>query len=68
MGNSIKIAGEYYLQVTPEHFRRALKNPVQHPHASGCTEEHGESQTPRNQDVAVAKVGDTGFEPVTSAV
>jgi ribosomal protein L2 len=64
----MKIAGGHYLQVTRVHFRRALQNPVQHPHASGCREQHGESETSKNEDVAGVKVGDTGFEPVTSAV
>jgi hypothetical protein len=45
MGNSIKIADEHYLQVTPEHFRRALQIPVQHRPALGCTGAHGESET-----------------------
>ena len=65
MGNSMKIADEHYLQVTPEHFRRALQNPVQHPHASGCTVVHGESETSENHDSTAEPMSPAGLEPTT---
>ena len=43
MGNSV-IADEHHLQVTPEHFRRALQKPAQHTHATGCTENRNRSK------------------------
>jgi len=37
IGNSQLIAAKHYLQVTDEHFERALQNPVQYPVVSGET-------------------------------
>ena len=41
LGNSRKVAHEHYLQVTEEHFERAVQsaaqNPAQYPTVSGCT-------------------------------
>jgi hypothetical protein len=65
MGNSIKIADEHCLQVTPEHFRRALQIPLQHPHAADRIEPHGESETSENHDSTAEPMSPAGLEPTT---
>ena len=35
IGNSPRIAAKHYLQVTDDHFSKAVQNPVQYPAASG---------------------------------
>jgi len=84
LGNSVRVARKHYLQVTDEHFKRAgqdgvqnrvqpehemVQNQVQQPDATERTNptKNGRSgQFPRKQPLP--PMGDTGFEPVTSAV
>ncbi len=78
MGNTQAIAARHYLQVTDEHYQ-AAQNAAQQPHVSPRTESHEEKpveQKPASLQSLTAPcdtvhkciVGDTGFEPVTSAV
>ena len=40
LGNSVKIAAKHYLQVTDDHFAKAVQKAVQHPSADGRIEPH----------------------------
>ena len=67
LGNSVKVAAKHYLQVLDSHFPKA----TQHTAASGVFEAHTvttNAKTLGNPRVLVSKLGDTGFEPVTSTV
>ena len=44
IGNSQPIAAKHYLQVTEDHFAKAVQNPVQHPAASGRTDSQEEPE------------------------
>ncbi len=83
IGHDEAIAKKNYLQVTDEHYQRAaggaLQNPVQYPAALDCTSSQEKSATPEKpqelppsaapcEGVREYGVGDTGFEPVTSAM
>ena len=70
------VAAKHYLQVTDEHFSKALQDPLQQPHAMGRNESRADStaheNTPVLQGFAAAcdrvqdaKVGDEGLEPPT---
>jgi len=79
IGNSQNVAAKHYLQVTDEHYASAAQNPAQQAHAEGSLGSQEESPAQKKPPVlpGVAsdcdylrhrQVGDTGFEPVTSAV
>ncbi len=82
IGNSQAVAMKHYLQVTDEHFRQAVRNPVQQPAASarnGLQPAQGDSGEPAIcgslrgiadtcKDADTTRVGDTGLEPVTSCL
>ena len=79
IGNSQNVAAKHYLQVTDEHYVSAAQNPAQQAHAEGSLGSQEESPAQKKPPVlpGVAsdcdylrhrQVGDTGFEPVTSAV
>ena len=38
IGNSQPVAAKHYLQVTEDHFRKAVQNPVQYPTELACME------------------------------
>jgi integrase len=74
IGNSQLIAAKHYLQVTEEHFEKALHNPVQHPAVSGGMEwkssPNADRESPTKQRAATKcspmqnqNVGLTGIEP-----
>lgn len=75
LGNSERIAAQHYLQVLDSHFEKASKSAVQDPvqftaalartAPLDCTANAKTLGFPR---VFTKKVGDTGFEPVTSTV
>jgi integrase len=82
MGNSQPVATKHYLQVTDEHFERAVQNPVQHPPVSDSTGSQDED-SPQDESAFLGsergdagecdfghseELGDTGLEPVTSAL
>ena len=66
IGNSPRVAREHYLQVTPEHFEKALQNPTHHPTARGGKERH-EARRPREKpqrpNSAGKKLPPAGIEP-----
>ena len=82
IGNSRRIAMEHYLQVTDEHFAKAVQNPVQQAYATS----RAESQDFRDESVSLGECDDlrddaaecetdkgcqlgvTGLEPVTSCM
>lgn len=75
LGNTRGVAMKHYLQTTEEHFQKAAQNPTQTAHESGCQTVTEKQQTPQmsepdnaGQLLNMLPVGDTGFEPVTSAV
>ena len=82
LGNSRIVAAKHYLQVTNEHFERAAgaaQNPAQYLHVSdGKERKLDKSENEKAPDLQGLTssydssvnylVGDTGFEPVTSAV
>ena len=45
VGHSVTIANKHYLQVTEDHFAKAVQKPVQHTHAGG-----GTNEKPKNAD------------------
>jgi hypothetical protein len=76
IGNSEAIAKKYYLQVTDEHFEKAVQNPVQQAHVMGCNDSQADStaheKSPDLQGSAThcdsvqeSKVEDRGLEPLT---
>ena len=82
IGNSPAVAARHYLQVTDEHFTKAVQNPVQYGAAGRCTESHGvcsgtgkqgdcgpvRKKTPPCGDREARSMGVTGLEPVTSSL
>src|SRR5262249_20156319 len=76
LGNSPKTALAHYTQVTEDHYRRALQNPVQQPAAGACTKSQAEDGAmPDSEDLRELatccnslqdnKLTPTGFEPVS---
>ena len=70
MGNSRAVAVKHYLQVTDDHFERALQNPVQHPAVWPRTDSHTVEVTAANagkcdavRDLARYPVAEAGLEP-----
>ena len=82
IGNSPQVASRHYLQVTEEHFAKAVQNPVQYPPATPSTDSQNESQRiqkpticgPLQNDATpcesknLHRLGRTGLEPVTLRV
>jgi integrase len=82
IGNSPQVAAKHYLQVTESHFAKAVRNPVQNPAASACTDPqaNGEPEAEaavcgamRNEaapceDTEPQPLGRSGLEPLTSCV
>ncbi|MCX7422515.1 MAG: tyrosine-type recombinase/integrase [Planctomycetia bacterium] len=71
LGNSERIAAAHYLQVLDSHFQKAASIPARGTPASDDFESHRISENaeiPHFCGISGAKVGDTGFEPVTSTV
>ena len=76
LGNSSPIADKHYLQVTDEHFQKAVQNPVQQPAVSPRTgtqsSRPAQTKTPVLQgsaskcdEVHFCEVEDRGLEPLT---
>ena len=82
IGNSMAVAHKHYLQVTDEHHKKAVQNPVQRVHAGGCFERNGvqgknskstlitsiPKKTAQCINTGLSLMGHTGLEPVTSSV
>lgn len=71
LGNSEAVARKHYLQVREVDFQKAARIPARGTPESGDFETHGvttNAKTPGNPRVVALKMGDTGFEPVTSTV
>ncbi len=75
IGNSPTVAAKHYLQVTDEHFSKAVHFPVQYDAARGCSELQSDTQGGENPAKDAPNlcrerylVGDTGLEPVTSSL
>jgi integrase len=80
IGNSVPVAMKHYLQVTDEHFKRALQNPKQQAHAPACTDlQPAQAHTQNGADIASVQnnatpcsaegcdgMGQRGLEPPTS--
>ncbi len=77
IGNSEEVARKHYLQVTDDHFARAIINPVHNPvqsgHALSRTTESANPQTPRKQEYSTPretvrneKIAEAGLEPARS--
>jgi integrase len=75
IGNSPAVAARHYLQVTDEHFSKAVHFPVQYDAAKGCSELQSDTQEDKNHVKDAPSecgerlsMGRTGLEPVTSRV
>ena len=79
IGNSKVVAQKHYLQVTDEHFSKAVQNPVQQNAESSRDDSQELSDESRKtndfpsiaedcENLQVILVGDTGLEPVTSTL
>ena len=82
IGNSRAVAMKHYLQVTDDHFRQAVQNPVQSAAAATCQDlprapgreresafgTSGQQVAGAGSNISSNLVGDTGLEPVTSCV
>ncbi len=82
IGNSPQVASRHYLQITEEHFAKAVQNPVQSASVSGSQELSAEPAgrtevalvMPGQEDAThcnnnrLHELGVTGLEPVTSSV
>jgi integrase len=83
IGNSEAVARRHYLQVTDDHFARAVEgvapeavqNPVQQPAGTPRNDSQAENETPASseenegsRELATCPMGDEGFEPPTSTV
>jgi integrase len=82
IGNSQQVAAKHYLQVTDEHYKQALQNPVQQTAASGRTDPKQDHSTQQQNvicdtirgiskscdDRELEQLGDRGLEPLTSRV
>ena len=73
LGNSPAVARKHYLQVTDDHFQRALHNPVQQSSATPCNAAQPDTQeTEKPEKYAVSRaipsepMEDRGIEPLTS--
>jgi hypothetical protein len=73
IGNSVAVANRHYLQVTDEHFAKAVQNPVQQMAESSGTEMHRTdghkakrlvfpSNSPRCSHMQPGRLGDEGLE------
>ena len=51
MGNSESIAKKHYLQITDDHFEKALHNPMQQPHVTARNGSQGEITEPQKPPV-----------------
>jgi hypothetical protein len=72
IGNSLRVASEHYLQVTEEHFKKAVHFPVQYDAAWGRTDSPSDTQGDENPVKEAPNecrepqlVGPVGFEPTT---
>jgi len=77
IGNSMAVAHKHYLQVTDEHHKKAVQNPVQRVHAGGCFEGNGvqgknskstlltsiPKKTAQCINTGLSLMGHTGLEP-----
>jgi len=82
IGNSPRVAAKHYLQVTEDHYAKAVQNPVQYIAERGgmapqavCSDtgKHGDcgrvrKETPPCDNREAKSMGDTGLEPVTLRV
>lgn len=75
LGNSTVIARKHYLQVTADHFAKAVQNPVQQSAAQPRTDPRNEppirvftAENRTDPHHAAKELGDTGLEPVTPSV
>ncbi len=75
IGNSQAVAAKHYLQTTDEHFAKAAQKAAQNTAqdmGTGRQASEQECEKPDNFDnrrvLVVPEMGDTGLEPVTSAV
>ena len=75
IGNSPAVAAKHYLQVTDEHFAKAVHFPVQYDTANGRNESRSDTQGATNHEKGAPNecgerlsVGDTGLEPMTSSL
>jgi len=75
IGNSPAVAAKHYLQVTDEHFEKAVHFPVQYDAARGGIELQSDTQGDENPVKDAPNLcqerhllGDTGLEPVTSSL
>ena len=68
LGNSEAVAAKHYLQVTAEHFARAMEEAVQNPVQQPAGHTGNALQLPEKyqglQGVATVAVAETGLEPV----
>ena len=81
IGNSVAVATKHYLQVTDDHFSKAVQNPVQCATASKRSDAQGSKPTPKEPtknkvmriettpcgNTELLGMGATGLEPVTPA-
>ena len=69
MGNSPKVAQKHYLQVTEEHFEKAVQNPVQQPAATPGKPVQVKMKKPRTTlETSILRglgIAAEGFEPPT---
>ncbi len=66
LGNSKKVAEDHYLQVTPDHIRKATQIPTHGATAEGCKRLQAETETtvsPANAKDTVVQVPPRGVEP-----
>ena len=71
IGNSRQVAEKHYLQVTDDHFVRALQICARNPSQDPANDKSDARETAENRDVSqcvASSMGDIGFEPTTSAV
>jgi hypothetical protein len=58
LGNSEAVARKHYLQVTDDHFEKALHNPMQQAHATARNDSQDEMTEPQKPPVLQAIAGD----------
>lgn len=79
IGNTQSVVAKHYLQVTDEHFKKALQNPVQYDAAKRCNAPQEKIDKVNNtlylqgnakpcEMAQTSIMGDTGLEPVTLRV
>lgn len=77
--NSPQVASKHYLQITEDHFAKAVQNPVQQPAVSGCNELNKSTQAKEKppefprvasgcRSLLRTALDDTGLEPVSSTM